>query len=69
MDRSTLGYHNNGELAKIGSYNENGKRTGNWKTYHDNGKLESTGDSKNGEQIGEWIYYDKEGNVIKTEMY
>ena len=34
-----------------------------------NGQLEKTGSYKFGKQIGEWKYYDEQGNLIKTEKY
>ena len=38
-------------------------------TFYDNGQLERRGNWKNWEQDGLWEYFDKDGNLTKTEEY
>ena len=41
---------------------------GEWKFYHENGKLESRiGNYKNGKQEGEWKFYHRKLEIIKME--
>lgn len=58
-------YYKNGKLKKTGKYDANGKDTGEWKFYHENGQLESIGSFKNGEKIGEWKFYNAD-NKLKS---
>lgn len=58
-----------------------GRRQGKWVDFHDNGKIRYTGEFKNNEPIGEFLYYSEEGtlvaknnylkksNITETEMY
>ena len=58
-----------------------GRRQGKWIDFHDNGKIRYTGEFKNNEPIGEFLYYSEEGvliaknnylkksNITETEMY
>ena len=58
-----------------------GRRQGKWVDFHDNGKIRYTGEFKNNEPIGEFLYYSEDGtlvaknthlkksNVTETEMY
>lgn len=48
----------------------NDKQVGEWKTYHENGKLLSIGKFENGVQTGEWKIYHESGQlscIIKFE--
>ena len=49
------------KLAIIDNY-KNGKREGEWKFYHENGKL-GIGNYKNGEQEGESKWYHENGKL------
>lgn len=48
--------------------NANGKRHGPYETYYDNGGPKEFGSFAYGNRDGEWLEWDKEGNVKKT-MY
>ena len=44
----------------------NGECEGYWEWFRKDGTKIRSGHFKNGKQIGEWITYDKKGNVYKT---
>lgn len=60
---------------------DTGRRQGKWIDFHDNGKIRYTGEFKNNEPIGEFLYYSEDGalvaknnylkksNITETEMY
>jgi antitoxin component YwqK of YwqJK toxin-antitoxin module len=56
-------YYDNGNIKETGYLDANGKATGEWKMYHENGGLEKIGQCKNSAFVGEWVFYDKEGNL------
>lgn len=59
-------------MEYIGNINSGvycGVTTGEWKFYHNNGKLESFGKLENNKKTGEWKIYDKDGEYIKTENH
>ena len=62
-------YYDNGNLKVTGIYDENGQKTGEWKSYHENGKLYSVGKFENGKATGKWKFFDENGNLTKTETY
>ncbi len=37
--------------------------------YHSNGKVSENGKYRNGQQFGEWKYYNEAGNLVKTDHY
>ena len=39
---------------------------GEWRSYHENGKLKEVRQYEKGEQVGEWSTYDENGKLIKT---
>jgi antitoxin component YwqK of YwqJK toxin-antitoxin module len=49
----------NGSVVKQGSYF----------MYYQNGKLQVSGNYKNGQKNGDWKYYDESGKLIRTEKY
>ncbi|HFS67628.1 MAG TPA: hypothetical protein ENK67_05390, partial [Flavobacteriia bacterium] len=55
-------------LQYTGKY-ENGKYTGEWKFYHENGQLKSIGKYENGKEAGEWKVYYKNGQLYKIELW
>ncbi|HBS12961.1 MAG TPA: hypothetical protein DEO36_10560, partial [Flavobacteriaceae bacterium] len=54
-----------GKVQQIGAFNAMGEKTGEWKTFYDNGQLKETGNYSNGQKTGEWKYYDEEGKLIQ----
>lgn len=46
---------------------ELGRRQGKWLDYHDNGQVRYTGEFKNNEPVGEFLYY-SEGGVLTAKM-
>lgn len=58
-----------GSLRSDGKY-DNGKQVGDWKYYHENGKIEQLGKfSKQGKPEGIWKWYFETGQLLKEENY
>ena len=53
----------------INQKDENGKKHGLWKAYHDNGKLWYKGEYKNGKSHGLWELYHENGKPIGKGEY
>jgi antitoxin component YwqK of YwqJK toxin-antitoxin module len=53
---------------RINQFTHNGKKTGIWESYHNNGQLWSKGSYKNGKKEGYWEYYDN-GQLISKGLY
>ena len=71
-----MGTFKNGDMKNIKVFYENGNlkfeqnlkdRKGKYRGYYPNGHLEAEGEVFQGEEIGLWKYYNKEGNLLKTE--
>lgn len=62
-------YFDSNVLKVEGFKNENEKKIGEWKTFHENGQLKETGNYLEGIKIGEWNYYDEIGKLINTESF
>ncbi|MFV0305988.1 MAG: hypothetical protein ACK5IC_10965 [Moheibacter sp.] len=62
-------FYEDGTVEKQGQFDENGKRFGEYKEYHTNGKLESIGHYKNGEEINEWKFYNEQDKLTETLDY
>ena len=45
----------------MGAYND-GKESGQWKIFHENGKIRQIGKFNNGKQTGEWKFFHSNGN-------
>ena len=58
-------YYENGNLMETGQYNEDGKATGEWKIYHENGRIKGVGKYENGKMIGRWRYYNENGKLSR----
>lgn len=65
-DDLTIKYHANGNTIWSKGRIINGKAEGYWEWYRIDGTLKRSGHFENGEPIGEWITYDKEGNQYKV---
>jgi antitoxin component YwqK of YwqJK toxin-antitoxin module len=61
MEEGTFGY------SKM-SNNYEGK-TGEWKTYYENGQLKSKGSYRVNDPVGTWEFYDEKGNLTETKNY
>lgn len=73
---SQIATFKNGDMKNIKVFYENGNlkfeqnlknRKGKYRGYYPNGQLESEGEVFQGDEIGLWKYYNKEGNLLKTE--
>jgi antitoxin component YwqK of YwqJK toxin-antitoxin module len=63
-------YHftDDGILSHIYFY-KNGQLDGFYKSYYENGVLESYGEYLNGTKKGTWFYYSKKGAILKKENF
>jgi len=48
---------------------KNGKKYGDWISYHDNGQLAEKGNYKNGKKDGDWVSYWEDGNLLAKGVY
>ena len=71
-----IGTFKNGDMENVKAFYENGNlkfkqnlkdRKGKYRGYYPNGMLEAEGEVFQGDEIGLWKYYNKEGNLLKTE--
>ncbi len=51
------GFYLGGQEKFSGNYDLDGKETGTWKTYYENGVVSSVGDFLAGKRVGEWRWY------------
>jgi antitoxin component YwqK of YwqJK toxin-antitoxin module len=42
---------------------------GDYRVWHENGELQIEGQYENNKEVGEWVFYDKDGNVKKTQKF
>ncbi|MBC8227541.1 MAG: hypothetical protein H8E74_10510 [Gammaproteobacteria bacterium] len=47
----------------------NGESEGLFEWFHENGQLQRRGKHKQGELIDLWEYFDREGQLIKTQVF
>lgn len=57
-------YFDDGTLKVEGFKDKNGKETGEWKMYYDNGKIKEIGNYLEGQKTSEWKQYDKNGQLV-----
>ncbi|MAT45646.1 MAG: hypothetical protein CL609_25220 [Anaerolineaceae bacterium] len=67
IDGFTIKYHANGNTRWSKGKILNGKAQGYWEWYRLDGTLKRSGYFNNGEPVGDWTTYDKQGNVYKVE--
>lgn len=67
QEKST--YWDNGNLKSTTNHDEIGNKTGYWKTYYENGELETSGYYDNGKKSGNWDEYHYNGVRKKTIYY
>lgn len=60
-------YYENGMVAQTGFYNKENKLTGEWVSYDLNGNKTAVAEYNNGEKVGTWYFFTKEG--IKEVSY
>lgn len=63
-----LSYYDNG-IKWSESYYSNGDRDGHSITFFPNGAIRYVGEYKNDEKVGNWKFYDEEGNLVKEENF
>lgn len=57
-----------GKIIKVGEY-KNGKETGNWQFFYNEGSRKAQGNFLNGEKSGNWFYWDEAGLVSAIESH
>lgn len=67
LTRYKRGYIADKEI--INRYNRQGQKHGTWKTFHDNGKLQTQANYKNGKLEGYYKQYDEYGKQIVNQLY
>ena len=50
-------YHDNGEVAQKGTFNNEGQLHGVWTSFDLNGKKVSVGNYDNGKKVGKWLFW------------
>ncbi len=61
-------YTDHGKLIEVISYRNN-QQTGPYKKYYPNGKVQVEGQYRLQRKESKWIYFDKGGDIQKTELY
>jgi energy-coupling factor transporter transmembrane protein EcfT len=61
-----IGVDKNGSSTGPNSPSTSAKYSGEYKTFHPNGNLQSKGEYLEGQKIGIWHYYDLKGEIVKT---
>lgn len=62
-------YWDNGNLKSITNHDEGGNKTGYWKTFYENGKLETSGYYNKGKKLDNWDEYYPNGTKKKRTNY
>jgi antitoxin component YwqK of YwqJK toxin-antitoxin module len=65
VDGFTIKYHANGKSVFAKGKVVGGQPDGYWEWYRLNGALKRSGHFEKGKVVGEWITYDKNGQVYK----
>jgi antitoxin component YwqK of YwqJK toxin-antitoxin module len=68
MKKQTIEYHRDGSIHAKGDM-VNGVPDGYWEWFRLDGTKMRSGHFKKGEQVGEWITYDKKGNIHKVTSF
>jgi hypothetical protein len=58
-------YFPNGQIKGVLTLNKHGEPDGPAKYYFEDGRIRSFGNWKNGDKVGKWMEYDKDGNLIE----
>lgn len=67
-------YDDYGNLTAEGTYNEKGRKHGDWIYYYNTGEIKSKGSYNNNRKDGKWVYYyqsgkkEQEGSYIKGKL-
>lgn len=67
--RVRVDHHKDGSIKARGQTEDDGTLAGYWEWYRKDGTRLRSGHFQNGEQTGEWITYDSEGNPYKTTHF
>ena len=62
-------YFDNGQVKERRNFDENGSFTGIFKSYYENGHLNSEGQYENGSMDGKWKFFFKTGNIKDIIFY
>ncbi len=53
-------YFDNGEVSQTGFYTKEGKLTGEWVSYNQQGEKTATAQYDNGAKVGKWFFWDND---------
>lgn len=68
-DGTWMNFYENGNQKEVGTYQQN-KVAGAIQKFYPSGKLKAEGTYREWRiRVGEWIYYDEEGKILKKENY
>ncbi len=67
--KSAVIYNDKGIKVSEGIVTEDGRRSGIWKNYYDNGKLRGEGEYDNNRRTGSWKFYNDNEKLIQTGGY
>ncbi|NJN33651.1 MAG: toxin-antitoxin system YwqK family antitoxin [Saprospiraceae bacterium] len=56
-------YFENGQIQEVRNFDESGRFTGAYKSYHETGRLKSEGQYANGSMGGKWKFFYRSGNI------
>ncbi len=63
-----MSFFQNGSRQSLNTYKD-GMLNGDYRVWHENGELQIEGQYENNKEVGEWVFYDKDGNVKKTQKF
>ena len=67
--KERIDYHKDGSVRAKGMTTDTGMLTGYWEWFRKDGTKLRSGHLENGEQVGEWITYDKLGQKYKVSHF
>lgn len=66
---SSTVYDEDGNRVGEGLIEESGARKGNWRSFYENGKLQSEGTYTKGRKTGKWVYYFENDSIEQTGSF
>ena len=68
MKKKYIEYHRDGSVHAQG-YMKDGVPDGYWEWFRLNGTIMRSGNFQEGDQVGEWVTYDKKGHIFKVTKF
>mgnify|MGYP006281872019 CR=1 FL=1 len=67
--KNAIIYNDQGDKVSEGIVTTDGRRSGKWINYYDDGKIREEGEYNNNSKTGTWKFYDRDGNTVQTGTY